>query len=84
VLIGAIGVSGDSSCADHVIAWKVRDCAEPRSRAGGVNSRRPRAGQHHLRHRTNMAAIDAASASGWGHPHCLPSDVAPSTLPTAP
>ena len=23
-LVGAIGVSGDSSCADHVIAWKVR------------------------------------------------------------
>src|SRR6185436_4192880 len=25
LLVGAIGVSGDSSCADHVIAWKVRD-----------------------------------------------------------
>jgi uncharacterized protein GlcG (DUF336 family) len=24
-LLGALGVSGDSSCADHAIAWKVRD-----------------------------------------------------------
>lgn len=25
VLLGAVGVSGDSSCADHNIAWRVRD-----------------------------------------------------------
>ena len=24
-LVGALGVSGDTSCADHIIAWKVRD-----------------------------------------------------------
>lgn len=24
-LVGALGVSGDTSCTDHVIAWKVRD-----------------------------------------------------------
>ena len=24
-LLGAIGVSGDTSCADHNIAWKTRD-----------------------------------------------------------
>merc|ERR1711981_1168300 len=24
VLVGALGVSGDSSCADHNIAWRVR------------------------------------------------------------
>jgi hypothetical protein len=24
VLIGAIGVSGDTSCADHIAAWKIR------------------------------------------------------------
>src|SRR6185295_1194131 len=23
-LVGAIGVSGDTSCTDHIIAWKVR------------------------------------------------------------
>jgi hypothetical protein len=25
VLLGALGVSGDTSCADHNIAWKLRD-----------------------------------------------------------
>lgn len=25
VLVGALGVSGDTSCADHNIAWKTRD-----------------------------------------------------------
>lgn len=24
-LVGALGVSGDTSCADHIMAWKVRD-----------------------------------------------------------
>ena len=24
-LVGAIGLSGDTSCADHILAWKVRD-----------------------------------------------------------
>ena len=23
-LVGAIGVSGDTSCTDHIIAWKIR------------------------------------------------------------
>ncbi len=27
VLVGALGVSGDSSCADHNIAWRVRNAA---------------------------------------------------------
>jgi hypothetical protein len=25
LLVGGLGVSGDSSCADHNIAWRVRD-----------------------------------------------------------
>ncbi len=25
VLVGAIGLSGDTSCSDHIQAWKVRD-----------------------------------------------------------
>jgi len=27
-LVGGLGVSGDTSCADHLIAWKVRDLLE--------------------------------------------------------
>ena len=32
-LVGGLGVSGDSSCADHNIAWRTRNTLEPRLRA---------------------------------------------------
>ena len=35
-LVGAIGVSGDTSCADHVIAWKVRDAIGLDNIPGGI------------------------------------------------
>ena len=35
-LVGAIGVSGDTSCADHIIAWRVRDDLELDNIPGGV------------------------------------------------
>jgi hypothetical protein len=36
VKIGAIGVSGDTSCADHNIAWRVRDALVLDFVPGGV------------------------------------------------
>ena len=49
-VIGALGVSGDSSCADHAIAWRVRHslCARlhPGRRRSGERHR-----QHRVRHR---------------------------------
>jgi len=33
-LVGALGVSGDSSCADHNIAWRTRANLKSRLRAG--------------------------------------------------
>lgn len=36
-LLGAVGVSGDSSCADHNIAWKTRDYLALDNIPGGVN-----------------------------------------------
>ena len=61
-LIGAIGVSGDSSCADHNIAWKVRNKLNLDNVPKGVSA-------------TNDDNIvyDIAkekSKSGWGHPTC--------------
>ncbi|MEJ2116142.1 MAG: heme-binding protein, partial [Gammaproteobacteria bacterium] len=35
-LVGAIGVSGDTSCADHIIAWKTRDAIGLDNIPGGV------------------------------------------------
>jgi uncharacterized protein GlcG (DUF336 family) len=87
LLVGAIGVSGDSSCADHVIAWKVRDALNLDHVPGGVNSADPSRPDniiYDIKQPGNSQAIAPASASGWGQPHCLPTDIAPSSLPTAP
>src|SRR5690606_32727606 len=37
-LLGGLGVSGDTSCADHNIAWRVRDALELDFVPGGVGS----------------------------------------------
>ena len=37
-LVGAVGVSGDSSCADHHIAWKIRDIVGLDNVSGGVSA----------------------------------------------
>src|SRR5262245_43411207 len=87
LLVGAIGVSGDTSCADHVIAWKVRDLLGLDHVPNGVNSADPSRLDniiYDISQPGNSRAIAPSSASGWGHPHCLPTDVAPSSLPTAP
>ena len=63
-VIGAVGVSGDSSCADHNIAWKLRDGLALDYVPGGVN---PVSEDDNI-----VYDIDANgnSASGWGHPEC--------------
>ena len=63
-LIGAIGVSGDSSCADHNIAWKVRHKLELDYVPAGVSPRKDDNIVYDIK--------DGASASGWGHPECAP------------
>ena len=57
--IGAIGVSGDTSCTDHVVAWKVRN-------ALGL------AGVPTFAFFDKMVQdLGTADASGFGHPTCL-------------
>ncbi|CAA9891359.1 conserved exported hypothetical protein [Candidatus Methylobacter favarea] len=68
VLIGAIGVSGDSSCADHNIAWRTRDALGLDHVPAGVGdiTLPPTAFKDNI-------IFDIAgniSASGWGHPAC--------------
>lgn len=62
-LVGAVGVSGDTSCTDHVVAWRVRDRLNydyvPAGPAGG--------GKDNIIHDLNGTG---ASASGFGHPVC--------------
>lgn len=63
-LLGAIGVSGDSSCADHNIGWKVRHKLNLDYVPGGVSPNND----------DNIVydITDGNSPSGWGHPICAP------------
>jgi uncharacterized protein GlcG (DUF336 family) len=63
-LIGAVGVSGDTSCADHNIAWKVRDALVLDYIPGGVD---PVSGTDNIVYDIQG---DGTSPSGWGHPEC--------------
>ncbi len=63
-LLGAIGVSGDSSCADHNIAWKLRHKLNLDYVPKGVS---PTSDDNIVYDITN-----GKSASGWGHSECSP------------
>jgi len=61
-VLGAIGVSGDSSCADHIIAWQVRAELGLDTIPGGVSATK----DDNIIH-----DIDGGkSAGGFGHPVC--------------
>jgi uncharacterized protein GlcG (DUF336 family) len=62
-LIGAVGVSGDTSCADHNIGWKLRDGLSLDFVPAGVAA----GGNDNIVYDIDG---DGASASGWGHPAC--------------
>jgi len=61
-LLGAVGVSGDSSCADHNIAWKLRHALKLDYIPGGVSP----AGDDNIVN----DIVNGTSATGWGHPDC--------------
>lgn len=63
-LLGALGVSGDSSCADHNIAWKLRAALKLDFIPGGISSD----GDDNIVN----DITDGVSKSGWGHPECTP------------
>lgn len=77
-LLGAIGISGDSSCADHNVAWKVRHQLNMDYVPAGVSPNK----------NDNIVydIVDGTSAGGWGHPACSPeaADIANSFSKTHP
>ena len=77
-LLGALGVSGDSSCADHNIAWKLRAALGLATIPGGVSPD----GDDNI---VNDIS-DNTSKSGWGHPTCTPAsaDIAKAFAKTHP
>ena len=72
-IVGGVGVSGDTSCADHMIAWRVRNNLELDQLlgVGGVSG--------DLNHPDNIIyditpnpdGGTGVSAGGFGHPTCL-------------
>ena len=60
-LVGALGVSGDTSCTDHIIAWKVRDAMELDNIPGGVGDSGTT---------DNLILADPVTANTFEHPVC--------------
>ena len=76
-LVGALGVSGDTSCADHVVAWQLRHGLGLDAVPGGV-------GQNASDNMVLDLQPNGSSTSGYGHPSCKggkPSDDAIKDLP---
>ncbi len=66
-LLGGLGVSGDSSCTDHIIAWKVRDALALDNVPGGVS---PTSDDNIIFDMTPDATGKLMSSGGWGQPTC--------------
>jgi uncharacterized protein GlcG (DUF336 family) len=67
-LIGGIGVSGDTSCTDHVVAWKVRHILNLDSVPAGVA---PGSSDNIIQDIAPDGNGHPVSAGGFGHPICI-------------
>jgi uncharacterized protein GlcG (DUF336 family) len=67
--IGAIGVSGDTSCTDHAVAWETRHALALDYVPGGVSP----SGNDNIIYdiKPQSGQMSGISAGGFGHPHCL-------------
>ena len=65
-LVGGLGVSGDTSCTDHVIAWKVRDFLNLDNVPAGVAG----TGGDNMINDFFLDRGQSVSPSGYGHPTC--------------
>jgi len=70
-VIGGLGVSGDSACADHVIAYRMRKNAGLDGIPKGVGFN----GTDNIDYPAGTQA-----PSGFQHPHCFPQDIAPGDI----
>lgn len=75
-LVGAIGVSGDSSCADHNIAWRTRNTLVLDYVPAGVSGDATRPDNIVYDITPQAGQMPGVSASGWGHPECTPAATA--------
>jgi uncharacterized protein GlcG (DUF336 family) len=67
-LIGGVGVSGDTSCADHIIAWKVRHALNLDNVPAGVAG----TAKDNIIHDVTVdpGTGHTVSKGGFGHPTC--------------
>jgi uncharacterized protein GlcG (DUF336 family) len=72
-IIGAVGVSGDTSCADHMIGWRTRNNLglDQLSGVGGVSGDAMRPDNIVYDITANPDGGTGVSAGGFGHPECL-------------
>ena len=72
-LLGGVGVSGDTSCADHMIAWRVRNTLELDHLlgVGGVSGDANRPDNIIYDIAPNPFGGTGNSLGGFGHPPCL-------------
>lgn len=73
-IVGAVGVSGDTSCADHMIGWRVRNnlgLDEFGETVGGVSGDPGRPDNIIYDITANPVGGTGVSAGGFGHSECL-------------
>ena len=82
IIAGGVGVSGDTSCADHNIAWRVRKNLglDHLHGVGGVSGDPARPDNIVFDITANPNGGTGVSAGGFGHPACLNTSGS-STLP---
>lgn len=73
-LIGALGVGGDTSCADHNVAWRIRHKADLDWIPGGQGPDCPGTHDPHCRaaagHGSDGCWYGVPAVNGFGHPLC--------------
>jgi uncharacterized protein GlcG (DUF336 family) len=72
-VIGAVGVSGDTSCADHDVAWRVRHGLglDHLGAVGGVSGDTTHPDNIIYDITPNPDGGTGISAGGFGHPKCI-------------
>jgi uncharacterized protein GlcG (DUF336 family) len=70
-VIGGLGVSGDSACTDHVIAYRMRRLANLATIPGGVG--------HNKTDNIDYYPADG-KPTGFKHPHCSDNDLPPGRI----
>ena len=71
--VGGVGVSGDTSCADHMIAWRLRHNLnlDQLKGVGGVSGDKDRPDNIVYDITPNPSGGTGNSTGGFGHPRCI-------------